>query len=142
MKRTALKRGKPPRKKTTARKHDQELDLLVKQILIRDRGEFCEKCGSTKMVQASHILPKGTYKRLRFMALNLLLLCWHCHFHFWHKNPVEATQWLEKYWPGRINELYLWARQAPAVDFKQMKIALELELGGRGAETRNDSHVG
>jgi hypothetical protein len=136
IRRTGLRRGKAPRGKTTARKHDQELDMLVKQILIGERGEFCEHCGSSKMVQSAHILPKGTYKRLRFMALNLLLLCWHCHFHWWHKNPVEAAKWLEGKFPGRIDQLYLWARQAPKVDVKQMKIALELELAGqrRGTE--------
>lgn len=29
------------------------------------------------------------------------VLCYHCHLHWWHKNPVEAGLWFQKTYPER-----------------------------------------
>ena len=69
--------------------------LLHELIVLRDGGK-CLYCGRTDTLQVSHIYPKGIYRGLEFDPLNLKLLCYRHHFHWWHKHPLEAKPWLEK----------------------------------------------
>lgn len=119
---------KRPKMKTPRRKEEQALDLIVKEILILQRGEFCERCQGNKVLQGAHIFPKGTYKRMRWMFLNLLILCEACHIFWWHKNPLDAKRWFDEKFPGRYEQLLLWTRQMPAIDLKEIRISLEIEL--------------
>jgi hypothetical protein len=122
-----MKRYKAPRRKTEKRKLNQKLDLFVKAVMIEMHGDRCLRCGSGYKVAASHILPKGKYPRLRFEALNVIPLCFGCHLHWWHKNPIEARDWLDKKFPGRIEQLQIIAATARRVDAKELLIALESE---------------
>lgn len=122
-----LKARKKPRRKTARLKTEEDLDALAKKILIVSRGENCERCADIP-VYSSHIFPKGTYKRMRWMTQNLLLLCYQCHMEFWHKHPMEAKRWFEEKFPGRYEQLLIWTRQMPAIDLKEIRISLEIEL--------------
>ena len=50
---------------------------LARKRLVKKRGEVCEWCGSTKLIELHHIIEAvngGT-----FAHDNLLLLCFDCH---------------------------------------------------------------
>lgn len=115
-------------KKTPKQRSKESLDGLLKQILILQRGEYCEHCGSTYRLQGAHIFPKGKYQKIRFMPLNLLILCFPCHPEWCHRNPVEFTRWLDEKFPGRINEIVKWERMMPKIDLKEIRASLEIEL--------------
>lgn len=94
-----LKKKKPNRK------------LLKKKLwehckrIIRERDEnTCQRCGvsvSGYNAHTSHVLPKGMYRWLEFDIINLKLLCYRCHRHFWHLNPLEAQEWFKTKFPKR-----------------------------------------
>ena len=102
----------------------KKLDKMFRQIMLLKRGSECEWCKKTNNpVYVSHVLPKGKYVRLRYVEENVLLLCYYCHIHKWHKNPHEAMEFVRKYkgekhfeklydterWSGRHDGLYLMA---------------------------------
>lgn len=106
-------------------------DALVKKLLIAERGSSCERCGRSGInlpLHAAHIKSKGPYARLRFEKLNLLLLCYHDHIEWAHKEPDDFIQWIEQEWPGRLQTLREMAATAPRVDLKELVIALRLEV--------------
>lgn len=49
---------------------------------------------------------------------NIIRLCFRCHFHWWHKNPLEAGDWFDEKWPGRKERLYENARNNPKRDWQ------------------------
>jgi len=72
-------------------------DLMKKYVIKRD-GQKCAKCGSTKAgLHLCHIYPEGEYPKMIFSADNVFLACYHCHFHWWHTNPIEAYKWYIKH---------------------------------------------
>ena len=71
----------------------KELNGIIREILIK-RDKVCLRCGKTKYLQASHIYPKGKYRRLEFEIDNIKFLCNGCHIFWWHKNPIEAMKWV------------------------------------------------
>jgi hypothetical protein len=69
-------------------------------------GGVCQKCGRPQGVvqlHAAHIYPKGLYRNhpIKWDVLNGLALCYHCHFHWAHKHPIEFTHWFEEKYPER-----------------------------------------
>lgn len=42
---------------------------------------------------------------MKWMPRNLKALCFFCHLHWWHKNPIEAGDWYKKAYP--TNTRYL-----------------------------------
>lgn len=69
-------------------------ELLHKLVRLRD-GEKCLKCLKTDRLQLSHIYPKGRYRLMEFVPENVKLLCVGCHLYWWHRNPIEAHEWLK-----------------------------------------------
>jgi len=73
----------------------KEIDKLFRQYLLKTRPHICEWCRrSGKELYVSHILPKGTYPKLRFADRNVLLLCYYCHMIKWHRNPAKAHEFM------------------------------------------------
>jgi 5-methylcytosine-specific restriction endonuclease McrA len=112
------------------KKQKKELYALLHEIVkIRDGGK-CLKCGKAGF-QLSHIYPKGRYKRMELEPDNIKALCFACHLGWWHKNPIEAHEWLETAIPKeRLNRLRLMSMtqfKAP-LDFKLLKLSLEQML--------------
>lgn len=81
-------------RKYTAHQVKEICALLREAVILRD-GEKCLKCGKRDKLQMSHIYPRR-YKRMIYDFDNLKLLCVGCHLYWWHKNPIEAHEWLVK----------------------------------------------
>lgn len=111
-------------------KHQKkELNGLLHQILELRDGK-CLRCGKPEF-QMSHIYPKGRYKKLEFDPDNLKALCFACHLGWWHKNPIEAMEWLPTVIkPERLARLKLRAQSSGAgmQTYSLLKIMLQAEL--------------
>jgi 5-methylcytosine-specific restriction endonuclease McrA len=120
-------RRRKPRAKSDRQKIVDQVDKIIgNQIKERDGWE-CVRCFSKKQLTASHILPKGSYPRLRFEPLNLLTMCVGCHLFWWHKNPGAAREWLDARFPMRYDQLQVLAATARKVDAKELLIVLQHE---------------
>jgi len=99
--------------------------------LARD-GNKCLRCPSKKRLAASHIYPKGMYRRLEYDPDNVKTLCYPCHIHFWHKNPIDAQIWLlTAVSAKRLERLRFMAhedRSMWSMDYELTKLVLEQEL--------------
>lgn len=127
-----IRRRKAPRKKTARRSLMLQCDLLVKELAEERDGHKCLRCGKTNKLQAAHIFPKGTFQRMRFMVSNILTMCMSCHIFFAHKDPFGFVAWVNQKFPGLYDELIVWTRQAPKVDLKQLRVALEMQVKALG----------
>ena len=118
----------------------KEVKGLVHDVcLLRDGGK-CLRCGSTEGLCASHIYPKGKYKKMEFVLENVKTLCFACHIPWWHKNPIEAKEWLEENIdPERLGRLKLMTQyiNKKPIDFKMIKIYLEQEIERMKKENDN-----
>lgn len=107
------------------------LNGLLREVCFAREGERCLRCKSTQRLQLSHIYPKGKYRRMEYDDRNVKILCYACHFHFWHKNPMEAKDWLSLVLPAeRIQYLRLRAGtiDKSPFDYKLEKLYLEKTL--------------
>jgi len=118
---------------------DKVLKSILRQILILRDGEFCLKCGKTERLSASHIYPKGRYRSMEYEPDNLKLLCYYCHIHWWHKNPIEAKEWLANtISKKRLKRLHTMSlTQGWKFDYNLQKIFLESELKKLEKESEN-----
>lgn len=121
------------RKKSPKQKLAEKADVLVRKI-VQDRDRVCQKCGSPHANQPSHVYSRGD-KRLRWDALNILWMCYHCHIHWWHKEPIEATEWFKKKYPDRYRYLQKYRkttekRPLNIVDYEKILQTLQ-ELKGK-----------
>ena len=81
-----------------------KLNKLLREAMIRRDGEQCLRCGKTP-VQMSHIKSKGKYRKLAFDLNNVKPLCLGCHLYWWHKEPLDAAEWVREKLPERIKYL-------------------------------------
>jgi hypothetical protein len=66
---------------------------------------------------------------MEFVSGNIIALCYACHIHFWHKNPIEAHDWLKQKLPDRMKKLKLIAQKGMGSrDYKQLRTTLRKEL--------------
>ena len=72
----------------------KRLDALWSKVVRNRAGNKCEYCGSTKKVQAHHIIPRTKWA-LRYDLENGIALCYRHHFHFAHKDALAFTAWVE-----------------------------------------------
>ncbi len=101
--------------------------LLHDAVFIRDRGN-CRRCHGTSGLSASHIYPKGRYQKMRYYLDNVVLLCYSCHIHWWHKHPIEAAEWIRtELGDEMMTRLRLRANYVDKtpVDYKLIKLYLE-----------------
>lgn len=114
----------------------KKCDVLV-STLVRKQG-LCDRCGSTKNLQAAHIISR-TYMATRFDLENLLCLCAGCHLYWWHKEPIEAARWLEEKYPGRYDRLNVKRQAISKIDIQGMylylkQLSLRAEVGSEGTK--------
>ena len=107
--------------------------LLHQLVVVRDKK--CLKCGSKGILHASHIYPKGVYKDVEFDPDNLKALCYRCHLYWWHKNPIEASDWFKTTYPKWYKKLRKKAMQPIGVvkpklvyDYKKLEDKLMKEI--------------
>lgn len=71
---------------------------------IRQRDGKCVKCGKQTSLQCAHIVGRRNF-HLRYDPQNAITLCYRCHIHWQHKEPLEFTRWLEVTDPTRVSYL-------------------------------------
>jgi 5-methylcytosine-specific restriction endonuclease McrA len=91
-----------PVKKISRSKRIKILDTKF-SLYIRQPGR-CEMCGKTESLQCSHVISR-TVIPLRWHPLNAIPLCYHCHMHIWHRDPLYSARWFEARYPGRYDRL-------------------------------------
>jgi 5-methylcytosine-specific restriction endonuclease McrA len=98
--------------------------------LVSARDGCCVACGNTQGLMAAHILPKGTYKKLRFDLYNLMAMDFKCHLgnDGWHKNPLKWRAWFDAKYPGKYAELLVMEAAAKKPDLKELVICLRDEV--------------
>ena len=94
--------------KTPRQKIEKKLDnITMKIVRLRDKN-ICQKCDKPcfkSNAHKSHVKSKGAYPHLKFDLLNLILLDYHHHINWWHKEPTEAGAWFKKKFPDRFKYL-------------------------------------
>jgi 5-methylcytosine-specific restriction endonuclease McrA len=122
-------------------KHEKkELKELFHNVIMERDGHKCLKCDNEETLCASHIYPKGTYRKMEWDDENAVAFCVHCHIYWWHKNPIEAWEWLEKnIAPERLARLKLMTQtiNKKPLDYKLIKVYLEQKL----KEYQNESNT-
>ncbi len=97
--------------------------LLHRLLELRDRR--CLRCGKVPF-QMSHIYPKGRYRSMKHEPDNVKALCFACHLGWFHKNPLEAGEWLKTALPAkRLARLRLMSRSYKAPPFEIRKLELQ-----------------
>lgn len=100
-------RKKKPKKVSRKTLRKKLWDLC--KIIIRRRDEhICQKCGKYvegTNCQTSHVIPISYSLRMAYDVVNLKILCYHCHFMWWHKNPLAAHEWFKNKFPFRYEYL-------------------------------------
>jgi 5-methylcytosine-specific restriction endonuclease McrA len=107
--------------------------LRAKAVFTRD-GFQCLKCGRNDTLAPSHIYPQGRYQRMKWLMINIITLCYGCHFHFWHKHPLAASEWIKKTLPkSRLDYLRKLANDnnLPKPNLAQVKIVYEEFIKGK-----------
>lgn len=87
--------------------------------IICSRGR-CARCGrgaEEVTLQCSHIIGR-TNHAVRWDIDNGVCLCYRCHIHWWHKEPLEAQEWVKEY----LGEMKLEALKARARATKQWEL--------------------
>ena len=94
-------------KKSDRKKLIDQLDKLSKQLVYQRDNYTCQRCGKNdgRDYQASHVIPVSAGQKLRWDIQNMKVLCYHCHLNWWHKNPIEASDWFKKTFPHRVEYL-------------------------------------
>lgn len=79
-------------------------DIIVR---LRDSGvcQFGKRSCCTRkkysrkkpIVHVSHIRPVGMFPWMEFDVENCKLLCYFCHFRWWHTDPLGASFWVASY---------------------------------------------
>lgn len=82
--------------------------IKLAETITKQKG-FCERCLKKDVqLQASHILPRTISTTSAYLP-NLVCLCSYCHRlgpTSWHQSPVHGVRWLEKTYPGRIEQIF------------------------------------
>lgn len=109
----------------------KELRKLQRQACLARDNNCCLRCGKTDRLCASHIYPKGKYRKLEFNPENVKTLCFSCHIMWWHKHPLEASEWLKTAIPElRLKRLHLQSitTDKTILDYNLIKLDLEREI--------------
>ena len=78
-------------------KQKRRLDRKFSQHILARDGRICQWCGNIDgKKDTAHIIPR-TCLALRWNECNAVCLCFRCHQIRWHKNPLEAVQWIRGY---------------------------------------------
>lgn len=97
------------------------VDRAKKDAKERD-NYICQKCGKTVSgmnAHGSHIYNEGTYRSMSADVDNILTFCYYCHIYWWHKNPIEASEWFKKKFPELYKVLRKRSQTIKTVNWKQ-----------------------
>ena len=135
LKRTPLKHGKRPRRKSAHQVLVDEADAWANAIAKQIYGDACmlshipsPRCGGG--IQGAHILRKGgMYASIRYHRDNRLPICRNHHIYWAHIYEHDFYEWVEETFPLRIAELKQIARETSAkIDLKELICVLKSEF--------------
>ena len=112
-----------------SKEEKKELNGFIHRILELKYGK-CLRCKKPHF-QASHIYPKGSYRKMEFDSKNIIPLCFFCHLYWWHKHPIEAHEWIKTALkPGQLRYLKLrsYATGKGSRDYIVLRLFLLKEL--------------
>ena len=114
--------------KTPTKLRKECVTIAKKIVKIRDKG-ICQKCGKKgDALHCSHVYPEGTYHGMSANPLNMKLLCFYCHFYWWHKDVIEARNWFKANFPERFKILNKLSKKVIKMDWGKEKERLKKEL--------------
>lgn len=90
------------RKLGSIKYYKKQADIIFSKI-IRARGA-CERCSSTNKLQCAHVIGRRNLY-LRWDEMNALCLCYRCHIHWMHKQPLEFSEWFRTMFPANFSYL-------------------------------------
>ena len=96
------------------------VDQAKKEAKTRD-NYICQKCGKKvegMNAHGSHIYNEGTYTSMSADSDNILCFCYHCHIYWWHKNPLEASEWFKNKYPQLYKVLRKRSQKIHVVNWK------------------------
>ena len=110
------------KKKTNEWYRKKCVDIAKKKAKERD-DYICQKC--LKKVEGanahgSHIYNEGRYRNLATDPRNILCLCYFCHINWWHKAPLEASEWFNNKYPELAEELRIKSQKIEKINFEEM----------------------
>ena len=109
-------------KKHTNSWYRKKCVVKAKKIALERDGYTCQKCGRQKgewKIHGSHVFPEGRYVSMSADVENIKALCYSCHFQWWHKNPIESSEWFKKQFPERYRNLKRRSMKSEVVDWKK-----------------------
>lgn len=98
-----------PKKKSPTYWRKKCVEIAKTKAKERD-NHLCQKCGKKvegMNAHGSHIYNEGTYRSMSADVDNILCMCYFCHINWWHKNPLEASEWFKEKFPELYKELRL-----------------------------------
>lgn len=107
-----------------------ELSTMLREIALK-RDKKCVRCGSYDNLHKSHIIAVSGTHQLEFEPLNVKILCYSCHLHFWHKDVIAAARWAREYFGDeRIDwlEEQQISRTGDHIDLDAIERSLKAEL--------------
>ena len=119
LKKTKVKR-KPKKKSPT---HYRKLCVARAKIEAKERDKgICQRCGKKvegANAHGSHILNEGTYPLMSAEVYNIILLCYYDHINWWHKNPLEASEWFREKYPELYQTLKLRSQESKIINWEK-----------------------
>jgi len=82
---------------------------------------ICQKCGKKvegQNAHGSHIYNEGTYTSMSADPDNILCFCYYCHINWWHKSPIDASEWFKNKYPELAEKLKLQARITRVINWE------------------------
>jgi hypothetical protein len=135
IKRVAIKKTTPKKTKVvklSRSKIKKQLDKLVKDY-IKQRDNHIDQRSGEKVegvnCHASHVFPVGSCSVLQFEPLNMIVLSYHNHINWWHKNPIEAAEWFERKFPERLAQLNIMKQTKTKTSTVELQELVELYKG-------------
>ena len=81
--------------------------------------QHCEKKVAGKNAHGSHIYNEGQYKSMSADPENILCMCYYCHINWWHKNPLEASEWFREKYPELYQTLKLRSQESKIINWEK-----------------------
>lgn len=106
-----LKKKKAKEKKAVSPKKLYKDNVDLAKLIAKKRDwyicQWCEKDLNNDKWNChwSHIINEARDHRLATNEYNIKALCYHCHLNLWHKDPVLASEWFNKKFPWRWQQL-------------------------------------
>ena len=114
---------RPPKKRLD---YMAQADVLFSKF-IRTRDEFCWNCQGNAYLQCGHLISRS-YRSIRTNPDNAVALCRRCHVYFTHR-PLEWREQVERWFPGRWDELKTQALRYERVDWRAEVRKLKESVG-------------